>query len=170
MEPLRQLFYKHLLTHWDRDKMAVVSQTIFSNAFPWMKMYGFRLKFHWSLFLRFQLTIFQHWFRYWLGAVQATSHYLNQCWLDHWRIYASLGLNELIDCFVKLNQYQHFASAERQTPELSLINDSLVLNIRPSSLSPIWHVVWLWVYAVINIFITYIVCHIKIYIGACNMS
>ena len=21
--------------------------------------------------------------------------YLNQCWLDHWRIYASLGLNEL---------------------------------------------------------------------------
>ena len=26
---------------------------------------------------------------------QATSHYLNQCWLDHWRIYASLGLNEL---------------------------------------------------------------------------
>ena len=27
----------------------------------------------------------------------ATSHYLNQWWLDHWRIYASLGLNELTD-------------------------------------------------------------------------
>ena len=29
----------------------------------------------------------------WAG--QATSHYLNQCWLVYWRIYASLGLNEL---------------------------------------------------------------------------
>ena len=26
---------------------------------------------------------------------QATSHYLNQWWLVYWRIYASLGLNEL---------------------------------------------------------------------------
>ena len=31
----------------------------------------------------------------WLGAVQATSHYLNQWWLVYRRIYASLGLNEL---------------------------------------------------------------------------
>ena len=83
------------LTHWGRDKMAAVSQTMFSNAFSWMKMYAFRLKFHWSLFLRFQLTIFQYWFRWWLGADQATSHYLNQRWLVYWRIYASLGLNEL---------------------------------------------------------------------------
>ena len=58
-------------------------------------MFEFRLKFHWSLFLRFQLTIFQHWFRYWLGAVQATSHYVNQWWLVYWCIYASLGLNEI---------------------------------------------------------------------------
>ena len=28
-------------------------------------------------------------------ADQATSHYLNQWWLVYWRIYASLGLNEL---------------------------------------------------------------------------
>ena len=83
------------LTHWGRDKMAAVSQTMISNAFSWMKMYEFHLKFHLSLFLRFQLTIFQHWFRYWLGAVQATSHYLNQWWLVYWRIYASLSLSEL---------------------------------------------------------------------------
>ena len=51
-----------LLTHWGRDKMAIVSQTL-SNAFSWMKMLEFRLGFHWSLFLRFQLTIIQHWFR-----------------------------------------------------------------------------------------------------------
>ena len=28
-----------------------------------MKMYKFLLRFHWSLFARVQLTIFQHWFR-----------------------------------------------------------------------------------------------------------
>ena len=40
-----------------------ISQTTFSNAFSWMKMYEFRLRFHWTLFLRFESTIFQHWFR-----------------------------------------------------------------------------------------------------------
>ena len=34
------------LTHWSRDKMAAISQTTFSNAFSWMKMYEFR--FHWD--------------------------------------------------------------------------------------------------------------------------
>ena len=51
------------LTHWGRDKMDAFSQTIFSSAFSWMKMFEFRLKFHWSLCLRVQLTIFHHWFR-----------------------------------------------------------------------------------------------------------
>ena len=80
--------------------MDAISQTIFSSAFSWMKMFEFRLKFHWSLFLKVQLTIFQHWFRKWLGAVQATSHYLNQWWLVYRRIYASSGLNELSLCYV----------------------------------------------------------------------
>ena len=53
---LRSLFS---LTHWGRDKMAAIFQTTFSNAFSWMKMYKFRIKFHWSLFPRFQSTIFQ---------------------------------------------------------------------------------------------------------------
>ena len=44
-------------------QMDAISQTTFSSAFSWMKMFEFRLKFHWSLFLRVQLTIFQHWFR-----------------------------------------------------------------------------------------------------------
>ena len=82
------------LTYWYRDKMATIFQT-FSNTFSLMKMYKFRLRFHWSLFPRVKLTKFQHWFRQWLGAVQATSHYLNQWWLVYWRIYASHGLNEL---------------------------------------------------------------------------
>ena len=38
-------------------------------------MYGFWLSFHWSLFLRLYLTIFQHWIRLWLGADQPTSHH-----------------------------------------------------------------------------------------------
>ena len=60
--------------------MAAISQTIFPDAFFWMKSFVFWLKFHWSVFLRVQLTISQRWFRWWLGADQATSHYLNQCW------------------------------------------------------------------------------------------
>ena len=44
-------------------QMDAISQTPFSNAFSWMKMFEFRLKFHWNLFPRVQLTIFQHWFR-----------------------------------------------------------------------------------------------------------
>ena len=51
------------LTHWGRDKIDDIFQTTFSNAFLWMKMYEFRLRFHWRLFLRFQLTIIHHWFR-----------------------------------------------------------------------------------------------------------
>ena len=66
-----------------------------TNGFSSTKMFEFQLEFHWSLFPRVQLTIFQHWFRQWLGAVQATSRYLNQWWLVYQRIYASLGLNEL---------------------------------------------------------------------------
>ena len=51
------------LTHGGRDEMDAIWQTTFSSAFSWMKIFEFRLKFHWSLFLRVQLTILQHWFR-----------------------------------------------------------------------------------------------------------
>ena len=33
-------------TQWDRDKMAAISQKIFSNVFSWIKTYQFRLKYH----------------------------------------------------------------------------------------------------------------------------
>ena len=51
------------LTHWGRDKMAEIFQMTFSDVFSWMKMFEFLLKFHLSLFLRVQLTIFQYWFK-----------------------------------------------------------------------------------------------------------
>ena len=50
------------------------------NAFSWLKMYKFRSEFIWTLFLRFQLIIKQHWFRWGLSGDQTTSHYLNQKW------------------------------------------------------------------------------------------
>ena len=46
------------LTYLDQDKMADISQTTLSHAYSWKKMLEFRLKFHWSSFLRVQLTIF----------------------------------------------------------------------------------------------------------------
>ena len=60
--PPYALEYIHL-THCGWDKMATISQATFSNAFSCMKMFEFRLIFHRSLFLRFELTIFHHWFR-----------------------------------------------------------------------------------------------------------
>ena len=39
------------------DKMVALSQMIFSDAISWMKSFVFWSKFHWSLFLRVQLTI-----------------------------------------------------------------------------------------------------------------
>ena len=83
------------LSHWGLNKMDAISQTTFSNAFYLMKMCEFWLKLHWSLFPRVQLRVFQHWFRLWLGAMQATSHYLNQWWSAHRCKYVSFGLNEL---------------------------------------------------------------------------
>ena len=53
----------NVLTHWDWDKMATVSQLTFSNAFSWMKMYEFLSKFQWNLFRIIQLTIFQCWLK-----------------------------------------------------------------------------------------------------------
>ena len=61
--PSDTVFTGYIFTHWGRDKMAVIFQTTFSNAFSWMKTFEFRLRFDWNLFLRFELTIFQHWFR-----------------------------------------------------------------------------------------------------------
>ena len=39
-----KIFSFSLLTHWGRDKMVAI--------FSWMRMYEFRLRFHWNLFLK----------------------------------------------------------------------------------------------------------------------
>ena len=83
------------LTRVGPHKMTTMLQTTFSNAFSGMKMYEFRLRFHWRLCLRVQLTIFEHWSRYWLKAHKAKSLYMNLWWLVYWRRYVSHGINEL---------------------------------------------------------------------------
>ena len=108
---------RSVLTHWSLDKRAAIFQTAFWNGFSSMKMYEYRLKFHWSLFLCVKLTIFRHWFRKCLGAGQATSHFLNQWRLVCWRIYASLGLSELtkFTCVLVVNYLcRHNAWCEKQ--------------------------------------------------------
>ena len=82
------------LTHLLLDKIATISKTTFVNSFPKMKICVFWFQFHWRLFLWVQLTIRQHWFRWWLGAEHAR-HYRNQCWPSSLTHYAALGELEL---------------------------------------------------------------------------
>ena len=37
----------------------------------------------------------------WLGDDRATSHYLNQWWLDHWHMYTWHGIKELLSAYQK---------------------------------------------------------------------
>ena len=55
------LKHSHILclTRWGRDKMDAILQMTFSTAFLWMKMFEFRLQFHWNLYQRVQLIILQ---------------------------------------------------------------------------------------------------------------
>ena len=94
------------LTHWGQDKMANIFQTTFSNAFSWMKMYNFSFRFHWRLFLRVQLTKYQHWFTY---AIIWTN-----VGLVYWRICTSLGLNELTT-FIKFDHRLFDIKLDRKT-------------------------------------------------------
>ena len=83
------------ITHWGRNKMAAIFADDIWKCIFFNEIIAYRFKFHWSLFPMLQLTIYKRWFRWWLGADLATSHYLNQWRLVHWRIYASLSLSEL---------------------------------------------------------------------------
>ena len=49
-------------------QMATISQTTFWNTYSWMKSFVSWFTFHWNSFLRVQLTIFHHWYRWRLCA------------------------------------------------------------------------------------------------------
>ena len=53
---LRQKLQLRAINSLRPRQMDAISQTPFSNAFSWMKMFEFRLKFHWSFFPRVQLN------------------------------------------------------------------------------------------------------------------
>ena len=84
-------FDGNVLTHLGPDKMATIFQTTFSNENIWISI---------KVSLKFvpkgpnnNIPALV------LGASQVTSHYLSQWWLVYWCIYASLGLNELMQYF-----------------------------------------------------------------------
>ena len=69
--------FNHWL-HWKLSFWQLPVQPVTKISSKWRH---FRFsECHWNLFPSAQLTISQHWFRQWLGAEQATSHYLNQWW------------------------------------------------------------------------------------------
>ena len=95
-----------LLTHPPWTKWLPFWQTTFSNEFCWKQMVECLFKFHWNLFPRVQLTISQHRFRQWLGAEQATSHYLSQWWHSSpTHVCGARGRWVLNDSFVILNVF-----------------------------------------------------------------
>ena len=90
------------LTYWGHDKMDAISQTAFYNAFflnknMWISITSkISLKFVPrdpvnSIPALVQIMAWRH---------KARSHYLTQWWSVYWRMYASLGLNELIDVMI----------------------------------------------------------------------
>ena len=69
---------------------------VFSKAFIQKETFVFwYIKNHWNLIRQAQLTISHHWLRWWVGAKQLPSHYLNQWWIIEWCIYMALSLDGL---------------------------------------------------------------------------
>ena len=82
---------QHFESHLPLDKIATILQKIFSDAFAWMKSFAFWLKFHWTLFLRVQLTISQ--------PIRRQAIIWTNSEPVHWRIYVALGGDELNHVF-----------------------------------------------------------------------
>ena len=59
-----QCFFTEIYQHIEaKTKWTIFCRQHFQRHFLEWKCMSFNEKFHWSLFLRVQLTIFQHWFR-----------------------------------------------------------------------------------------------------------
>ena len=80
-----------ILTHFPLDKIDTIPQTMFSDAFSWMKSFKFQLRFHGSLFLK------SNWQQPSIGLYNGLVLNRRQAiiWTNadpvHWRIYATLG-------------------------------------------------------------------------------
>ena len=134
-----------ILTHLPETKWSPFWQTIISNAFLWMQ--GIEFQFHWV-----QLTINQQWFRQWLDAEQATSHYLNQRWLisltyicgirGRWDIHKLRGFESLPDINMRVvsdtKTAQRFFSRRKRLMVLHKIHSVGGLLITRES-TKVWH-------------------------------
>ena len=79
------------------DKMAAISQTMFSGAFSWMKSFVFWLKFHWNVLLRVQLTATHPGSDNGLAPNRRQAIIWTNADLINWRIYAALVGDELME-------------------------------------------------------------------------
>ena len=92
-----------LLTHWGGDKMAAIFQTTLSNAFSWMKMFEFRLRFHWILFPGVQLTILVQIMAWRRSGDKPLSEPMMVCLLTHICVTRSHWVDMLLWCMCQLN-------------------------------------------------------------------
>ena len=117
--------------------MAAISQTIFSYAFSWMKSFVLWLKFHWSLFLKTELTRSQQWFGEWLGAEEATSHYLNKCLPVSLMLICGTRGDELTWWGWRTNAGTKFGSGIRSA-QICEVSTSLIARFMGANMGPIW--------------------------------
>ena len=107
-------------------------------------MYEFRLRFHWSLLLRFELTIFQHWFRCWLSHLtNPTMHQKNtpQCTIL-WQKCAHM-------CVLLLQNgaLQDIRLVQCDTCELGQINRALHNSVTSDCVMRLATIkVWIWIW------------------------
>ena len=73
--------------------MADILETSCLNGFSWMKIIVFWFKFHWSLLVRAQMIMSQHWLRWWLDTEQKACHCLNQWRLIYIYIFISIYIS-----------------------------------------------------------------------------
>ena len=137
------------------------SQKTFRNAFPWMKMNEFRLRFHWIWFLRVQLTMFQNN----VGSNNGFVSIRRQAWSEPMmvscRIYASFGLNDL-------RPYHTLYSSEFHTQTHTEIQSPNYLITTVVVTYCMYHNIYMRVYIYMNIYTnTYIYIFIRIALTIC---
>ena len=101
---VRDPFSWHDLTHLHLEKVAAISQTIFSDAFSWMKIIVLWLKFHWSSW-RPSWQYLSIGFDNGLVPNRRQAFIWTNADLTHWCIYVALGGDELTGTKTCISNY-----------------------------------------------------------------
>ena len=86
----------HPLIHWGRDEIDTILQTAFSNVFTWTKMYKLRLRFSLNFVPKVRINNIPALVQIMACRRPGDKPLYDQWWLVYCRIYASLGLSELM--------------------------------------------------------------------------